>query len=894
MNNAASRKLGYIHLKNDKLHVSITYSRDKVTFLKSLPDAKYSAGSKTWTLDKKHYPEIVKSGLFPAERYSRNFEHSELTELEIESTDVRKQAIESYKNNPLSVPGHYTRFLDLDVLFHLSKDQTHIRASAGLRSKAGVYLLKSKSCLLQKKQSSFVVVTEKFPKLITELRDKKFRLAVEEQLSSRLKESAELRKKILNNKTKAKFEDLTKALLVPVVEYDYERSVFLVKSDVDPYLIYLFPDEKTYTAAKKCSLNMNIKDLLRILSKKSQLNFPIYLTANVYSELARQGFSQDGKSVQKKISVISESGSANWICLEDGRAGLLLDSSAKSANLIETSQVQQIEGKTFFIEPLFRLLAFYKKYKAKFKAAESPEFKDLISELENRQVQIEENQKFKKTKNLKLPAEFFSSPDLSKKLFAHQKIAVSWLKDREYSFLGDDMGLGKTLSVLACIDLLLKDKQIEFSLIVCPNSLTRNWINESTNFLPDRKFVLLPDGQKERARLFRQLESEIVTCDALVVNYEKLRAADIQQGLSSFIKNKKSLLCFDESQKVKNPKSVTFQSLRKISSLFSRRIALSGTPAPRDITDIWAQVTLLDQGQRFGNSYYKWLNQIAELGTKYSDYAVKRFKPFAVEETVSRVHEILLRRRKEEVLDLPEKTFSTRFCQMEGEQYKRYQQLCKELLVKLKSAAGKDMLRIIDNILEEYLRAVQIASNPRLLDPDFKGVPTKFRELDDIISEIVIERREKIVIWTNYLTNISELAERYKDLGSAAFSGLVSARDRNKIVNNFQTDPKLKILLAVPAAGGVGITLTAAQTAVYLDKTWNAEHWLQSVDRIHRIGQTGTVNIISLNACKVDELIEKNLAKKSRIQSKLLGDNDTDRDDQLYPDYQELVDALDL
>jgi SNF2 family DNA or RNA helicase len=93
-------------------------------------------------------------------------------------------------------------------------------------------------------------------------------------------------------------------------------------------------------------------------------------------------------------------------------------------------------------------------------------------------------------------------------------------------------------------------------------------------------------------------------------------------------------------------------------------------------------------------------------------------------------------------------------------------------------------------------------------------------------------------------------------------------------VRAFQEQDHPKILVAVPAAGGVGITLTAAQTAVYIDKTWNAEHWMQSVDRIHRIGQRGTVNIISLLGCKVDEIIHWNLRRKERTQAQVLGDGD--------------------
>jgi SNF2 family DNA or RNA helicase len=140
---------------------------------------------------------------------------------------------------------------------------------------------------------------------------------------------------------------------------------------------------------------------------------------------------------------------------------------------------------------------------------------------------------------------------------------------------------------------------------------------------------------------------------------------------------------------------------------------------------------------------------------------------------------------------------------------------------------------------------------------------------------------------------VRELAERYKEYGSAQFSGEVSAADRERTVRAFQEEAEPRILVAVPAAGGVGITLTAAQTAVYVDKTWNAEHWMQSVDRIHRIGQRGTVNVISLLGCKVDEIIHWNLRRKEQGQARVLGDYDAeDNQSGASVTRQELLDAL--
>ena len=360
----------------------------------------------------------------------------------------------------------------------------------------------------------------------------------------------------------------------------------------------------------------------------------------------------------------------------------------------------------------------------------------------------------------------------------------------------------------------------------------------------------------------------------LRLTMKRLGLDDVYPRLRELCDERKVMLCLDESQRAKNPRSKIFHALSALAPSTRRRVLLSGTPTPKDISDIWAQIFVLDGGKRLGSNFYRWLEQVAELGNKWSEFAVKRYIPEAVEEVSLKMQEILLRRKKEDVVDLPEKLFSVRYLTLTGTQKKRYEEVCRELVIRISASSGKTYLRQIDSILEEFLRAVQIASNPRLVDETWKGEPVKFLELDEIVNEIVKEREQKLVVWTNYRRNAAELCERYADLGAAEFTGATPTDERQRIINCFQsaTSKKINILIAIPAAGGVGITLTAAQTAVYLDKTWNAEHWLQSIDRVHRIGQSGTVQIISLHASPVDELIYRNLKKKQRSQAELVGD----------------------
>jgi SNF2 family DNA or RNA helicase len=228
---------------------------------------------------------------------------------------------------------------------------------------------------------------------------------------------------------------------------------------------------------------------------------------------------------------------------------------------------------------------------------------------------------------------------------------------------------------------------------------------------------------------------------------------------------------------------------------------------------------------------------------------------------------------------------------MSGSQKRRYDEVCTSLRVRMTSMNGKAFYRDIDNTLEEFLRAVQIASNPRLVDETYSDIPAKFHELDQLLEELVEEQEEKVVVWTNYLGNVRELVKRYAKYGARAFSGEQGVHERDDAVEHFQDKRSAcRVLIAVPAAGGVGITLTAAKTAIYIDKTWNGEHWLQSIDRVHRIGQEGVVHIVSLESGRVDALISSNLDRKELFLRELL-DGEASRDE-LYPSREELLAAL--
>ena len=183
----------------------------------------------------------------------------------------------------------------------------------------------------------------------------------------------------------------------------------------------------------------------------------------------------------------------------------------------------------------------------------------------------------------------------------------------------------------------------------------------------------------------------------------------------------------------------------------------------------------------------------------------------------------------------------------------------------------------------------QISSNPKLVLPEFEGTPAKFILLDDILEKI-IGLNEKVIIWTSFNGNIRALKNRYKKHGALMLFGEIPIEERKKIVTKFQTQDENKVLVANPAAAKEGLTLTAANNAIYVDRNFNLVDYLQSQDRIHRISQTRTCNIIKILAENtIDEYIDEILYKKQKVAQFLQGDIDIIPEEKEYLSKSEIL-----
>ncbi|MEY4668535.1 MAG: hypothetical protein RL518_1234 [Pseudomonadota bacterium] len=895
--------------EGERVRLDFEYSPARVAAVKGISGARYHPDDKSWTIPFESVDAVLTHKEFPLYRSINAIGERGVAPLPPESANAQ------LRKNPFCVPEEVLAGVSVEVVIRMNLPKRRLRLLPRVGSAAHKILKKNKAATYCASDSAFTLPIELFPELLKKFRDKEVSFAVDQVTGDTLSSSAGLRNDILGGGLAPSARELTEGCLVPFITEvgdtwgEYRPCYFTAEQ-----FKLAFPGVSR-RGTQAPPMTLDARGLLAFVARKDSLPFTVWLTEGVKAEIERSrerlleeitntsGPIDDAAADVVKLPFM-------WRTGPNGRGVLAIALAPESeARILVADRIGEILGTTYEAEsrelhvevPDSRLAAVVDEVAHLAdqnnlgQIPKSASFVKLEEDVRQR-IALRERASFYGSLT-DVPAERVAGLELAeaRRLFPHQRVAIEWLKEFPTAFLGDDMGLGKTLSVLSFFATLQRTEGYEQLLVVCPNSLTRNWVREATTWFPHMKATVLAGDKGEKAWTLRLLAEGTAPCDVFVANYEGVRLDYVTPELAEIASKRKTLLCVDESQRVKNHQAKTFKALSTIAPHCLRRVLLSGTPTPKDVSDLWAQMKLLDGGKRFGRSFYKWLGSIAELGTEFSEFAVKKFYDHEVHEAIYRAQEIMLRRRKEKVINLPPKTFSLREIELTGSQRERYDEIREGLILRMRSTSGEQFVREITNILEEYLRAVQVASNPRLIDPEWKGEPAKFLELDEIVTEVVREQGQKLVVWTNYLGNIRELVERYKELGAAPFSGEVSAAEREKTVRAFQTEETPRILVAVPAAGGVGITLTAAQTAVYIDKTWNAEHWMQSVDRIHRIGQQGTVNVISLLSCKVDEMIHWNLRRKEQGQAEVLGDNGPiDPGLRGAPTRKELLEALEV
>jgi len=461
----------------------------------------------------------------------------------------------------------------------------------------------------------------------------------------------------------------------------------------------------------------------------------------------------------------------------------------------------------------------------------------------------------------------------------HQIEAINFVSSHDIIPLFDEQGLGKSKIVIDALCQNLETKTIQGILIICKKSLLYTWkreIEKHSNLVP-----VVIDGPKQTLgrAILRFAHFYITNYDIVVENSELIEL---------LLRSRKMALVLDESQIIKNPEAKVTKSILGLGILAQKRVLITGTPIANKPDDIWSQFFFLDGGRLLGEDYNVFKKQF-KLNLK----GVQDLSPFESNLKVLRekINSVAIRRTKE-VLELPEKIFIQKNVKLAKKQQKIYDLAREEMRCEITNISGQLVQEEIENYLVKLLRLTQIASNPRLIDETYDETPAKFVCLDELLSQILM-KKEKAIIWTSFVDNVRTLKHRYSLFGAQTIFGEMLIIDREIVISKFLNDDKCKVLIANPSAAKEGLTLTSANNAIYLDRSFKMDDYLQSQDRIHRIGQTKICNIFKIIADNtIDEYTDEILEKKEAIAKYALGDRQSLRQDRLFLSKEDLLRIL--
>lgn len=425
----------------------------------------------------------------------------------------------------------------------------------------------------------------------------------------------------------------------------------------------------------------------------------------------------------------------------------------------------------------------------------------------------------------------------------HQIEAFNYGLERDELLIGDEQGLGKTKE---SIDITVaRKKELCKCLIVCGvNSVKYNWEAEIKTHSKEKSVML---DQKTMPLRVKALNEWLRGSEYYaIINIESLRNEAVQDAIYLGIKDGFiGCIIVDEIHKAKNGNSQQGKALRTLKAPV--KIGLSGTPMNK-AEDLWNILTWLGVEKR---SFYSFRSTYCIMGG-YGGYRVVGHKN--LESLNAELNKVMLRRKKEEVLDLPPKIHSTEYVELTSKQNKLYRDIKQGIL--------EDMENILQSVnpLSCTLRLRQLTGGL------FTDDNPKLERIKDMLTEEIIPNGYKAIIFSQWEQIASLYNEALQEYNPVYIVGKVSPEDRQKEVERFQTDPNCKLAIGTIGAMGTGLTLNKASYVFFIDKLWNSGENAQAEDRAHRIGTAGTVNVISMVAKgSVDEGVEEYLLENQDL-----------------------------
>jgi superfamily II DNA or RNA helicase len=456
--------------------------------------------------------------------------------------------------------------------------------------------------------------------------------------------------------------------------------------------------------------------------------------------------------------------------------------------------------------------------------------------------------------------EFELPSTLRAEMRPYQKHGAAWLQDRVTRFggalLGDDMGLGKTLQTIALIERLFLSEVESNSqvLVIATASLLGNWKAEFAKFAPARSVQILHGSGRD------ELREGLKGGQVIITSYGTLA-----RDLAWHLQQDYLVAVVDEASLMRNPDTDHAKAVSKLKA--RHRVALTGTPVENGIRDLWSIFRFVQPGWLGGREDFKSRYENAMTGGGDSRAVMERLK--------LKISPFFLRRTKDQVApDLPTKLVIDEFCDLTADQQSVYKQLLEEgrrrvdemLDSKNSGAARMRMLTALLR-LRQTCCDLAILGNERfnqMLPAKRSG---KLQRLLELLEE-AISGGHKILVFSQFQKQLLEIQKCVEDRGWSCFRLDGQTRDRQKLVDGFQSPDGPPLFLISLKAGGYGLNLTAADTVIHFDPWWNPAAEAQATDRAHRIGQTRPVTVYRLlTRGTVEEKVVRLQEKKRNLAS---------------------------
>lgn len=498
-------------------------------------------------------------------------------------------------------------------------------------------------------------------------------------------------------------------------------------------------------------------------------------------------------------------------------------------------------------------------------------------------------------------------------LFPHQRAGVAFLSTARRALLADEPGLGKTAQAIRALKAMHDAGEEVFpALIVCPNTLKKNWAREFEKWWPGISTQVVKGSAVQRKK---QFASE---ADVFIINWESLRSHSRLAPYGSVALKRckacgghdesisatrcevhirelntidfKSVVA-DEIHRSKDPKSKQTRALWSATGDADIRFALTGTPIANNVVDLWSILHWVSPEE--WPTKTKWIDRMVDtMLNAFGGMVVIGVKPTMYDEFYASINPRMRRMLKARVLPwLPEIMTERRDVEMSTKQKKAYEQMRDSMLAELEGESG-DGIVVAPSILTQTTRLVQLANSyaEMHVDEETGEIKMKLAEpsckvdalMDDIKNGDFGDDSVAVCAVSRQLIELLSAALTKAGINHGLITGAQDEDERQKSIDDFQSGAT-KWILFTAQAGGVGVTLTAARRLVMLQRPWSLVDHKQAMDRVHRIGSEIH-----------DSIVIMDYVTEGTIEERVIQALETKADnfDQVVRDRAKLVDLL--